>query len=227
MAEIIWQELWGPVATTLLLATVSTAILLTLVLPLAWWLARTPSRLAPWVEACAALPLVLPPTVIGFYLLLAFAPDGPIGSLTQSLGMASLAFTFEGLVIGSILYSLPFALQPLQAAFAAIPQAPLEAAATLGAGRLDRFFSVALPLARRGLIAAVVLAFAHTIGEFGIVLMIGGNIPGETRVLSVAIYDHVEQLRTLEAHLLSGGTLVMSFMLLLAVYGVLRPRSNH
>ena len=212
--------------TTLLLALTSTAVLLMIAMPLAWWLARSRQRLVPIVEAVVALPLVLPPTVIGFYLLLAFAPDGPIGSLSHALGIGALAFTFEGLVIGSVIYSLPFAVQPLQSAFSTLPRAPLEAAATLGAGPLDRYFSVALPMAHRGLVAAVVLAFAHTIGEFGIVLMIGGNIPGETRVVSVAIYDYVEQLQLLEAHLLSAGTLLFSFVSLLLAYSLLRSRQR-
>lgn len=202
---------------TVRLAAVTTFILLLVGTPLAWWLARTRSRWRRPVNALVALPLVLPPTVLGFYLLLAFGPQGVIGTLTERLGMGSLNFTFRGLVLASVLYSLPFTVQPLQAAFAAIGPRPLEVAATLGAGPVDRFFRVALPLARAGVLAAVVLSFAHTVGEFGVVLMIGGNIPGETRVLSVAIYDHVEALEYGQAHWLSAMLLLFSFVALLLV----------
>jgi molybdate transport system permease protein len=204
-------------ALTLRLAATSTALLLLLGTPLAWWLATTRSRLRRPVNALVALPLVLPPTVLGFYLLVAFSPDGTIGQVTERLGIGSLNFTFSGLVIASVVYSLPFTVQPLQAAFAAIGSRPLEVAATLGAGAFDRFFNVVLPLARTGVLAAVVLSFAHTVGEFGVVLMIGGNIPGETRVLSVAIYDHVEALEYGQAHWLAGGLLLFSFVALLLV----------
>jgi len=216
----------GPDLTALLitlqLAAVTTLILILLGTPLAWWLAHTRWRGKFLLETLVALPLVLPPTVLGFYLLLALGPDGPIGGLMQRLGGHSLAFTFTGLVIGSVFYSMPFVVQPLQNAFAAIGRRPLEEAATLRAGPLDRFFSVTVPLARPGFLTATVLGFAHTIGEFGVVLMIGGNIPGETRVVSIAIYDHVETLEYARAHWLAGGLLALSFVLLMAVYGLNR-----
>ena len=203
---------------TLKLALVSTLILLILGTPLAWWLARTEVRFKPVIEALVALPLVLPPTVLGFYLLIALGPSGPVGRLVEAIGAAPLAFTFTGLVIGSVIYSLPFVVQPLEDAFLAVGRRPLEVAATLRASPLDRFVSVALPLARPGFITASVLGFAHTVGEFGVVLMIGGNIPGETRVLSVAIYDHVETLDYASAHLLAAGLLLVSLLLLVGVY---------
>lgn len=204
---------------TLKLAVLTTFILLLLGTPFAWWLARTKWRFKFVLEAVVALPLVLPPTVLGFYLLLALGPHGPIGGLVELLGGRSLGFTFTGLVIGSVFYSLPFVVQPLQAAFSAIGHRPMEVAATLRASPLDRFFSVAIPLARPGFLTAMVLGFAHTVGEFGVVLMIGGNIPGETQVVSIAIYDHVETMEYVHAHWLSGGLLFMSFLLLLSVYG--------
>ena len=207
---------------TLQLAAVSTAILLALGAPLAWWLARSRWRFRFVVEAVVALPLVLPPTVLGFYLLLLLGPNGPVGGALQALGGRPLAFTFGGLVVGSVLYSLPFVVQPLQNAFAAVGRRPLEVAATLRAAPLDRFFSVAVPLAAPGFLTAAVLGFAHTLGEFGVVLMIGGNIPGETRVASIAIYDHVESLDYVQAHAMAGALLVLSFLLLLAVYGLNR-----
>jgi molybdate transport system permease protein len=207
------------VALTLRLAAVSTAVLVVIGTPIAWWLARTRSKLKGPVGALVALPLVLPPTVLGFYLLVLMGPSGPVGHLTQTLGLGVLPFTFTGLVVGSVIYSLPFVVQPLQAAFEGIGERPLEAAATLRAGPWDRFFSVAVPLARTGFLGAAVLAFAHTIGEFGVVLMIGGNIPGATKVLSVALYDHVEALQYGSAHVLAAGMLVFSFLVLLAVYG--------
>jgi len=207
---------------TLKLAALATLILLLVGTPLAWWLARTRWRFKFVLEAVIALPLVLPPTVLGFYLLLALGPHGPIGGLMQSLGGKPLAFTFTGLVIGSVFYSLPFVVQPLQAAFAAVGRRPMEVAATLRASPLDRFFSVAIPLARPGFLTAMVLGFAHTVGEFGVVLMIGGNIPGETQVVSIAIYDHVEGMEYAHAHWLSGGLLLMSFLLLVAVYATNR-----
>jgi molybdate transport system permease protein len=209
-------------AITFKLALTSTAILLLIGTPLAWWLARTRWRFKFIPEALVALPLVLPPTVLGFYLLIALGPHGPLGGLMESLGGGSLAFTFTGLVIGSIIYSMPFVVQPLQDAFSAIGRRPMEVAATLRASPLDRFFTVALPMARPGFITAAVLGFAHTIGEFGVVLMIGGNIPGETRVASIAIYDHVEGLEFAHAHGLSGVLLLISFLLLLVVYGLNR-----
>ena len=203
---------------TLQLAGLTTLILLGVGTPLAWWLARTNFRLKVVVDALVALPLVLPPTVLGFYLLIALGPHGPIGAGLESLGGHHLAFSFTGLVVGSVFYSLPFVVQPLQDSFSSIGTRPMEAAATLRAGPLDRFFTVAVPLARHGYLTAAVLGFAHTLGEFGVVLMIGGNIPGKTQVLSIAIYDHVEALEYGQAHTLSAGLLVLSFMLLLAVY---------
>lgn len=203
---------------TFQLASVTTILLLILGTPLAWWLSRTQMRGKSLVEALVALPLVLPPTVLGFYLLIALGPNGPIGGLLTAAGGHSLGFTFTGLVIGSVIYSLPFVVQPLQTAFAAVGNRSMEVAAMLGASPLDRFFNVAVPLARRGFLTATVLGFAHTVGEFGVVLMIGGNIPGQTRVLSIAIYDHVEALEYGRAHLLAGGLLVFSLLLLLAVY---------
>ncbi|MDR9437759.1 MAG: molybdate ABC transporter permease subunit [Thiohalophilus sp.] len=208
------QALW----ITLQLATLTTVILLLLGTPLAWWLAHTRQKFKPMIEALIALPLVLPPTVLGFYLLLALGPQGIFGQTAQALGLGSLAFTFSGLVIGSVFYSLPFVVQPLQNTFAAIGRRPLEVAATLRASPLDRFFSVILPLARPGFITAAILGFAHTVGEFGVVLMIGGNIPGETQVLSIAIYDHVEAVDYASAHWLAGGLLLASFIMLLLVY---------
>jgi molybdate transport system permease protein len=207
---------------TLKLALLSTAVLLVLGTPLAWWLARTRWRFKFIPEAIVALPLVLPPTVLGFYLLLLLGPHGPVGSASVSLGGRPLAFTFTGLVIGSVIYSLPFVVQPLQDAFTAVGKRPLEVAATLRAAPLDRFFTVAVPLARPGFLTAAVLGFAHTIGEFGVVLMIGGNIPGETRVASIAIYDHVESLEYTHAHWMSAGLLVLSFLLLVLVYALNR-----
>ncbi len=203
---------------TLQLAALSTAVLLVLGTPLAWWLARTRSHWKSVIDALVALPLVLPPTVLGFYLLVAMGPDGPLGALMATFGGPPLAFSFAGLVVGSVIYSLPFVVQPLQDAFSRMGQGPLDAAATLGAGRIDRWLSIVLPLARPGYITAGVLGFAHTLGEFGVVLMIGGNIPGSTRVLSIAIYDHVETLEYGRAHLLSAVLLLVSFVLLLAVY---------
>jgi len=203
---------------TLKLASLTTVILLLISTPFAWWLARTHWRGKPFVEAVVALPLVLPPTVLGFYLLVALGPHGPVGGLSIALGGKPLAFTFTGLIIGSVLYSLPFVLQPLQAAFTAISNNFLEVAATLRASPLDTFFSVVIPLARPGFLTATVLGFAHTVGEFGVVLMIGGNIPGRTQVLSIAIYDHVENLAYVQAHWLAGGLLLLSFLMLVAVY---------
>ena len=210
---------------TLRLATTVTLILLVLGAPLAWWLARTNSRLKGPIGALVALPLVLPPTVLGFYLLLTLGPNGPIGQVTQSLGLGTLAFSYSGLVIGSVLYSLPFVVQPLQNAFEAIGDRPLEVAATLGASPIDRYFSIAIPMAKPGFFTAAILGFAHTVGEFGVVLMIGGNIPGETRVVSVQIYDHVEALAYDEANRLALLMIVFSFLVLLSVYG-LRKKSQ-
>lgn len=200
---------------TLKLAGLTTLILLALGMPLAWWLAHTRSRWRAPVGAVVALPMVLPPTVLGFYLLIGLAPDGPIGQLTNALGLGTLAFTFKGLLLASVLYSLPFVVHPLQAGFAALPPSLLEAAATLRASPLDRFFSVVLPLSRPSLITASLLGFAHTVGEFGVVLMVGGNIEGETRVLSLLLYDQVEGMAYADAHLLAAGLLGFSFALLL------------
>ena len=207
---------------TLKLAALTTLILLLVGTPVAWWLARTRWRFKFLLEALVALPLVLPPTVLGFYLLIALGPHGPVGRLMEVLGGRPLAFTFAGLVVGSVLYSMPFVIQPLQNAFTAIGRRPLEVAATLRAPPLDRFFTVIVPLARPGFITAAVLGFAHTLGEFGVVLMIGGNIPGATQVISIAIYDHVEALEYAQAHWISGGLLLLSFALLLAVYALNR-----
>lgn len=207
---------------TLKLALVTTLILLLLGTPLAWWLANTKRRVRLLVEPVVALPLILPPTVMGFYLLIAFAPNSLLGGLWLQFTGSPLSFTFSALVIGSVLYSLPFFTQPLQIAFENLEAGVLEAAATMGAHPLDRFFSVAVPLCRRGFVTAASLSFAHTVGEFGIVLMIGGNISGETRVLSIALYDHVESLQYTQAHWLAGGLLLFSFLMLLVVYGVNR-----
>jgi len=209
-----WQTLW----LTLQLAIVVTLILLVVGTPLAWWLGRTRSWWKGPVGAFVALPLVLPPSVLGFYLLLAMGPNGPLGALTGWLGIGPLPFSFAGLVVASLFYSLPFMVQPLQAAFESIGDRPLETAATLRASPLDAFFTVAVPLALPGYISAAVLTFAHTLGEFGVVLMIGGNIPGETRVASVQIYDYVQALDYAQAHRLAGVLLVFSFLVLLGLY---------
>jgi len=207
---------------SLKLAGLTTLILLLIGTPLAWWLARSRWRFKFFIEATVALPLVLPPTVLGFYLLVALGPSGPLGALMKILGGQPLAFTFTGLVVGSVFYSMPFVVQPLQHAFSAIGRRPLEVAATLRASPLDCFFSVVLPLARPGFLSAAVLGFAHTLGEFGVVLMIGGNIPGETQVVSIAIYDRVEALQYTHAHWLSAGLLLLSFIMLLTVYALNR-----
>ena len=212
------------IGLTLRLAGTPMARRLLLCTPLAWWLARTRSRWRGPVSAVVALPLVLPPTVIGFYMLAALGPNGPLGQLTTALGLGTLPFNFWGLVLGSLIYSLPFAVQPLQGAFEAVGERPLEAAATLGAGPLDRFLTVALPLARGGFVTAAILSFAHTVGEFGVVLMLGGNIPGVTRVVSVQIYDHVEALEYAQAHWLAGGMVVFSFLVLLGLNLTRRTR---
>jgi molybdate transport system permease protein len=217
----------GDMATiwlTLRLATTVTILLLILATPIALWLARTHSWFKGPVSALVALPLVLPPTVLGFYLLLAMGPNGAIGQFTQALGLGTLPFTFWGLVVASMVYSMPFVVQPIQNAIEAIGNRPLEAAATLGAGPIDRFFTVVLPLAKPGFMTATILGFAHTVGEFGIVLMIGGSIAGETRVVSVQIYDHVEALQYAQAHALSGVMVVFSFVVLLMLYTFQRKR---
>ena len=209
-----WQALW----LTARLAGVVTLILLVLGTPLAWWLARSRSRWKAPIGAVVALPLVLPPSVLGFYLLLAMGPDGPLGQLTQALGLPPLPFTFTGLVVASVFYSLPFMVQPLQSAFEAMGERPMEVAATLRASPLDAFFTVAVPLAAPGFLTASILTFAHTVGEFGVVLMIGGNLPGISRVASVQIYDHVESLDYGQAHRLAAVMLVFSFLVLLSLY---------
>ena len=203
---------------TFKLASVSTVILLLIGTPIAWWLSQARFKFKVVFEAIIALPLVLPPTVLGFYLLITLGSNGPVGKLLESLGGSSIAFTFSGLVVGSVIYSIPFVVQPLQNSFSGIGSRPLEVAATLGASPLDRFFTVAVPLARSGFMTAAVLGFAHTVGEFGVVLMIGGNIPGETGVLSITIYDHVEAMEYSQAHWLSGGLIILSFIMLLFVY---------
>ncbi|MDZ4861548.1 MAG: molybdate ABC transporter permease subunit [Candidatus Hydrogenedentes bacterium] len=213
---------WTPVLLTLQLAAVSVVVLLIMGTPLAWWLARTRNRARVVVEALVAMPLVLPPTVLGFYLLFLLGPHGPVGGLWESWGGPRLVFSFPGLVIGSVLYSLPFVVQPIQNAFMAMGERPLEVAATLGANAWDRFFSIAFPMARRGVLTAATLGFAHTVGEFGVVLMIGGNIPGSTRVVSIAIYDSVEALNYPQAHILSAGMFVFSFAVFLLVYAINR-----
>lgn len=208
----------GAIWLSLKLASVVTLLLLIIGTPIAWWLVNTRSRWKAVVSAVVALPLILPPTVLGFYLLIAMGPQGPVGQLTQSLGLGLLPFTFPGLVVASLLYSLPFVVQPIQNSMQAIGARPLEVAATLRAAPLDRFFSVVVPLAKPGFITAAILGFAHTIGEFGIVLMIGGNIPDETRMVSVQIYDHVEALQYAQAHALSGLMVVFAFVVLLGLY---------
>ncbi len=213
---------WSAIRLTAELASVVTVVLLLLGTPLAWWLARTQSAVKPLAAALVAMPLVLPPSVIGFYLLLLLGPEGAVGQAMAALGLQRLPFTFGGLVVASIVYSLPFVVQPLQQAFEAIPQATFDAAATLRAGPLDLFFSVALPLARPGLLTAGVLGFAHTVGEFGVVLMIGGNIPGSTRVLSVAVYEHVEAGDTTAAHRLAAGLVIFALLTLAALYAAQR-----
>ena len=211
---------------TLELASLTTVLLLLIGTPIAWWLARTRSPLKGPVGAVVALPLVLPPTVLGFYLLVTLGPHGPVGQLTQALGLGTLPFTFAGLVVGSVFYSMPFVVQPLQNAFEAIGERPLEVAATLRAGPWDTFFSVVLPLARPGFITASILGFAHTVGEFGVVLMIGGNIPDKTRTVSVQIFDHVEAMEYAQAHWLAGGMVLFSFLVLLALYSSRRVKAG-
>jgi len=214
------ETYWDPVWLTLRLAATTTLLLLFIGTPIAWWLARTRHWLRQPVAAVIALPLVLPPTVLGFYLLLVMGPEGWVGQITQALGIGLLPFTFEGLVVASVIYSLPFTVQPLQNAFEAVADGFMEVASTLRAAPWDRFLFVAVPLARNGFLTAGVLTFAHTIGEFGVILMIGGNIPGETKVLSVAIYDHVESLEYTQAHWLSAGMVVFSFVVLVALYSL-------
>jgi molybdate transport system permease protein len=215
---------FAAVGLTLKLAGTVTLLLLAIGTPLAWWLARTSSRWKGVISAVVALPLVLPPTVLGFYLLVTMGPHGLVGQITRALGLGLLPFSFWGLCVGSVIYSLPFVVQPIQNAFEAVGERPLEVAATLRAGPWDRFFNVALPLARPGFVTAAILGFTHTIGEFGVVLMLGGNIPGKTRVVSVQIYDHVEAMQYDKAHALAGFLLVFSFVALLFLY--LRPNAR-
>lgn len=216
---------WQPVILTVKLASLTTLILLLLGTPIAWWLARTGHWLKQPIASIVALPLVLPPTVLGFYLLLLLGPAGPIGKLTAALGIGTLPFTFAGLVVASVIYSMPFAVQPLQNAFESLNERMLEVAATLRASPWDRFVTVALPLSRSGFLTAAVLAFAHTVGEFGVVLMIGGSIPGETKVLSVAVYEHVEALEYGQAHLIAGGMIAFCFLVVLTLY-LINGRNN-
>lgn len=217
MAELNIADL-SAIKLTLELASLTTVLLLLIGTPIAWWLARTRSPFKGLIGAIVALPLVLPPTVLGFYMLVVMGPQGPIGYLTQLLGIGILPFTFPGLVVASIIYTMPFVVQPVQNAFEAMGERPVEAAATLRAGPWDTFFSVIFPLAKPGFLTAAVLGFAHTVGEFGIVLMIGGNIPDKTRVVSVQIYDHVEAMEYTQAHWLSGGMVFFAFLVLLALY---------
>jgi molybdate transport system permease protein len=212
----------GPVWLSLQLASITSVVLLLVATPLAWWLAFTRTRARTVVEAVVAMPLVLPPTVLGFYLLILLGPSGLIGRAWVAVTDSALTFSFTGLVVASVIYSFPFAVQPLQAAFENVGRAPLEAAATLGASPLESFLRVASPLATRGYVSAAVLSFAHTLGEFGVVLMVGGNIPGSTKVISIAIYDHVESIEYAQAHVLAAGLLVFSFVVLLAVYALNR-----
>ncbi|MCC6154146.1 MAG: molybdate ABC transporter permease subunit [Candidatus Hydrogenedentes bacterium] len=213
---------WTPITLTLKLASVTVLVLLVIGTPVAWWLARTQSRARIIIESLVAMPLVLPPTVLGFYLLFLLGPNGPIGGAWELWGGPRLVFSFTGLVIGSVLYSLPFVVQPIQNAFMAIGDRPLEVAATLGASRWDRFWTVAVPMSRRGFITAAALGFAHTVGEFGVVLMIGGNIPDRTRVISIAIYDSVEALNYPQAHILSAIMIAFAFAVFLLVYAMNR-----
>jgi molybdate transport system permease protein len=212
-----FEDLWSPIRLTLALASITTFLLLVVGTPIAWWLARSKAAWKEAVAAVLALPLVLPPTVLGFYLLLALGPNGPGGWIGGFFGLRTLAFTFEALVIGSVLYSMPFVVQPIRNAFEAFGDRPLEVAATLRASPMDAFWSVAIPLARRGFMTGAVLGFAHTVGEFGVVLMIGGNIPDRTKVLSVAIYDYVESMQWAQAHILAAGMLVFSFVVILSM----------
>lgn len=217
-----WQAIW----LTIQLATLTTIILLVISTPLAWWLSQTQSRWRAPIAALVTLPLVLPPTVLGFYVLVLLGPHGWVGILTQSLGIGLLSFSFAGLLIGSIIFSLPFAVQPIQYALESTGRRPLEVAATLRARPIDTFFTVALPLAKPGLLTAVVLSFAHTVGEFGVVLMIGGNIPGKTQVVSTQIYGHVEAMEYVQAHWLAGGMVVFSFLILLFLTRLAKRRGR-
>ncbi len=222
---VLGPEAVSAIVLTFQLATATTVLLLLLATPLAWWLSQSQSKWRAPIGALVTLPLVLPPSVLGFYLLVAMGPNGPLGQFTQSLGWGVFSFTFTGLLIGSIIFSLPFAVQPIQHAFESIGPRPMEVAATLRAKPLDTFFSVALPLAKPGLITAAILSFAHTVGEFGVVLMIGGNIPDKTRVVSTQIYGHVEAMEYAQAHVLAAGMVVFSFVVLLAL-SFMRKRTS-
>jgi molybdate transport system permease protein len=225
MTSPITPDAWQAIGLTLKLAALTTIILLLVATPIAWWLSQTRSKWRASISAMVTLPLVLPPTVLGFYLLVLLGPQGWVGMLTQSLGLGLMSFSFSGILIGSIVFSLPFAVQPIQYAFEAIGRRPLEVAATLRAKPLDSFFTVALPLAKPGLLTATVLTFAHTVGEFGVVLMIGGNIPGQTRVVSTQIFGHVEAMEYTQAHWLAAGMVVFSFAVLLCL-SLLKKRSD-
>ena len=225
MTSVMSPDAWQAIALTLKLAAFTTIILLIVATPLAWWLSQTRSKWRAPISALVTLPLVLPPTVLGFYLLMLLGPQGWVGRLTESLGVGLLSFSFTGILLGSIVFSLPFSVQPIQYAFEAIGRRPLDVAATLRASPLDSFFSVALPLAKPGLFTATVLTFAHTVGEFGVVLMIGGNIPGETRVVSTQIFGHVEAMEYSQAHWLAAGMVVFSFAVLLCL-SLLKKRSD-
>ncbi len=225
--NLSWEpEAWSAIALTLKLATLSTVLLLLIATPLAWWLSQTASRWRHPISALVTLPLVLPPTVLGFYLLVLLGPQGWVGQVTQSLGLGVWSFSFTGLVLGAIVFSMPFAVQPIQYAFEAVGRRPMEVAATLRARPLDAFFTVALPLAKPGLLTAIVLSFAHTVGEFGVVLMIGGNIPGQTRVVSTQIYGHVEAMEYGQAHGLAAGMVIFSFAVLLSLARLQRRRDR-
>lgn len=226
MNSVLTPQAWQAVVLTLQLATLTSGLLLLIATPLAWWLSQTQSRWRTPIGALVMLPLVLPPTVLGFYILVILGPQGWVGQLTQSIGLGVLSFSFSGLLIGSIIFSLPFAVQPIQYAFEAMGKRPMEVAATLRARPIDAFFSVALPLAKPGLLTATVLSFAHTVGEFGVVLMIGGNIPGETRVVSTQIYGHVEAMEYAQAHWLAAGMVVFSFAVLIALVRLKRHRDK-
>jgi len=226
MNSALTPQAWQAVVLTLQLATLTTGLLLLIATPLAWWLSQTQSRWRTPIGALVMLPLVLPPTVLGFFILVILGPQGWVGQLTQSIGLGVLSFSFSGLLIGSIIFSLPFAVQPIQYAFEAMGKRPMEVAATLRARPIDAFFSVALPLAKPGLLTATVLSFAHTVGEFGVVLMIGGNIPGETRVVSTQIYGHVEAMEYAQAHWLAAGMVVFSFAVLIALVRLKRHRDK-
>jgi molybdate transport system permease protein len=217
MNSTLTPQAWQAITLTLQLATLTSGLLLLIATPLAWWLSQTQSRWRTPIGALVMLPLVLPPTVLGFYILVILGPQGWLGQLTQSIGLGVLSFSFTGLVMGSIIFSLPFAVQPIQYAFEAMGKRPMEVAATLRARPIDAFFSVALPLAKPGLLTATVLSFAHTVGEFGVVLMIGGNIPGKTQVVSTQIYGHVEAMEYAQAHWLAAGMVVFSFAVLIAL----------